>query len=252
MVLGHEHRTGWRVRVRERVRREPRVERDVILGAEPSAVRHPRDEEDDGDPDHHVGGVQAGHREVERVEDLRRPGLLALQVQLLGLEALARHQVVVELVLVLHRLDPQEHRAQGHGEEQPGDRRPPPAEGGGVHAHGHGQAAADEHRGVDGAQREVQVAAGLHERVEVQVAVDRVGEEQAAEEHHLRHEEHPHAEGGGLFLRGEALEVMDEVRVMAVRVPSVRVGHARQLGPPPRGRTRRPLRSPPAGARSSR
>ena len=111
-------------------------------------------------------------------------------------------------------------------------------------AHGHGQAAADEHRGVDGTQREVQVPAGLHERVEVEVAVHRVREEEAAEEHHLGHEEHPHAEGGRFLLRGEALEVVDEVRVMAVPVrPVCGVGHARQPSlPHPRGRMRRPPR----------
>ena len=122
-----------------------------------------------------------------------------------------------------------------------------------MNAHRHRQAAADEHRGVDGPQREVEVAAGLYERVEVQVAVDRVREEQAAEEHHLVREEDPHAERGRLLLRGQALEVMDEVRVVPFPLGPVRgAGHARQPGPPPPARTRTPPRSPRAGARSSR
>ena len=83
------------------------------------------------DADDHVKSVEAGHHEVEREEDLRVPALGALEVDGLGVEALAGHEAArvgpvaeagPDLLRVLEVLDPEEHRAeQDRGEEEADD-----------------------------------------------------------------------------------------------------------------------------------
>ena len=88
----------------------------------------------------------------------------------------------------------------------------------------HRQAAADQHDGVDRAQREVQLVAALGPRLRVPDAIQHVGQEEAAEEHDLGDQEQPHAERGSLVLLPQRVEVMLERR-MVVRVrPVIAVG----------------------------
>ena len=81
----------------------------------------------------------------------------------------------------------------------------------------HRQAAADEHGRVDGAERDVQVVARRGERVRVPRAVDRVDEEQPAEEQNFGEQEDPHPERRRLLLLLEVVEMMRERRMMRVR-----------------------------------
>ncbi len=69
--------------------------------------------------------------------------------------------------------------------------------------------------------------AGFLEGHRFGVPVDQVGHEEAAEEHDLGNEEHPHPEGRGLGLLGHVIEVMLELRMNRVR----RVFLARLPGP---------------------
>ena len=66
---------------------------------------------------HHVQGVQAGHGEVQREEDLRRPLLLADAVQVeIGQ---AGNVVHLELLVPFVGLDAEEGDAQNQGQDQP-------------------------------------------------------------------------------------------------------------------------------------
>ena len=79
-------------------------------------------------------------------------------------------------------------------------------------AKSHGQAAADQHRGVGGAELHVEQVAADFECGQVQRAINHVGGEKAAEEHDFSDQEHPHAEAIGLALLVHVLELMRESR----------------------------------------
>ena len=97
-------------------------------------------------------------------------------------------------------------------EQQADDQHPAPADLRGVHRQRHGQAAGEQDGGVDGAEADVELVAGVGERRRVQRAVDDVGGEQAAEEHDLGDQEHPHAERRRLVLLLGVVELMGDVR----------------------------------------
>ena len=78
----------------------------------------------------------------------------------------------------------------------------------GAHRQRHGQAAANQHRGVDGADGDVQHVASRLETGQVEVAIDGVAGEEPAEEHDLGGQENPHAEAGGLVLLLQVLELV--------------------------------------------
>ena len=87
----------------------------------------------------------------------------------------------------------------------------------------HRQAAADEHRGVEGPERDVELVAGRRERVGIPEAVDRVDGEQPAEEQDFGEQEHPHPERRRFLLLVEVVEVVGERRMMRrVRASCVR------------------------------
>ena len=88
------------------------------------------------------------------------------------------------------------------------------------HRQRHRQRAADQHAGVERAERDVQVVAAEDPRLRVQHPVEDVDHEHATEEHDLGDEEHPHAERGRLELLLHAVEVVLQIRV--VRVLAVR------------------------------
>ncbi len=112
----------------------------------------------------------------------------------------------------------QEDRAQDHGQNQIHHllgfllarlRR--------VNRQRHRQAAADQHRGVDGAEFHVEQAAADFERGQVQRAINDVSGEQPAEEHDFGDQENPHAQAAGFALLLHVLELMFEPRRMRAR-----------------------------------
>ena len=130
--------------------------------------------------------------------------------------------MVLELFLVLEVLDDQEHEAERHREKNPDDCRPLFAGLRGTNRERHRQAAADEHGGVERAEDDVQLAAGLGPCHRVPDAVERVGEEQSAEEQHFGDEEQPHARAlppraAGPANRSDAGDRGDERRASRVR-----------------------------------
>ncbi len=82
----------------------------------------------------------------------------------------------------------------------------------------HEEAGGDQDRRIGCAQRNAQLVRRRDEGVVVPVAVEQVGEEQAAEEHDFGQQEEPHAEGSGLALLLLRLEVMTVLRQRDVRV----------------------------------
>src|SRR5687768_16137125 len=82
-------------------------------GSVPCPEQHPRH---DSEPDDHVNGVQAGHREIQREEDLRVPEVLGLE-----LERRPGNVMLVELLVVLHPLDAEEDHTEGHCRQQEND-----------------------------------------------------------------------------------------------------------------------------------
>ena len=58
----------------------------------------------------------------------------------------------------------------------------------------HGEAAADQHRGIDGAERDVHVRAACDEGLRIIHAVHGECQEQSSEQHQLGHQKDPHAE----------------------------------------------------------
>ena len=87
----------------------------------------------------------------------------------------------------------------------------------GADGQGHRQAAAEQDDGVDAPQPEVEVPAGQRERVRRECPVDRVGRDQAAEEHHLGGQEHPHPEGRRVLLLLQVVELGREDRLASRR-----------------------------------
>ena len=193
------------------------LDRAVVVAVVRAAEGLPHEHGENGDADDHVERVQAGHHEVQREEDLRvgvafederRPG----------------HQVLVELVAVLDRLDPEEDRAEHDREDEEHHLRPAPAELRAVHRERHREARADEDGGVEAAEGDVEVMARLRERLRVREAIHGVHEKEPAEEEDLLRDEHPHAE-----LRGTML-VLGAVELVRVRVrPRVASGVQRRL-----------------------
>jgi hypothetical protein len=154
----------------------------------------------------------------------------------------------MDVVGVLDRLDPQEGPAEEHRQDEEPDQELLLPDGGAMDGHRHRQAAADQDRGIDRAEREVHVQARVRETARVLPAVDRVREEEAAEKEDLRHEEDPHPERRGLLLLPHRVEVVLQSGDRSVR--RGRDGHVSQRSRPPRASTCRGLPSRRAAFRS--
>ena len=131
--------------------------------------------------------------------------------------------VVLELLLVFEVLDDQEHEPERHREQDPDDCRALLAGLRGANGERHRQAAADEHGGVERAEDDVELAAGFGPRHGIPDAIERVGEEQPAEEQHFGDEEQPHPQRRRFVLLLQRIEVMLEIAVMG-GVRAVRIG----------------------------
>jgi hypothetical protein len=147
--------------------------------------------------------MHARHGEVEGEEQLD-----GLTVRTLQLKCGTRHEMLLELVGVLQDLDPQEHQSQAYGQEQKHHLAAAMAPLRTPHGERHGQAAAQQDRGVDRPKRKVEVAASLGKGGGVTEDIHEEAGEETPEEHDLRDEEGPHPEGGDLVLLLQADEVM--------------------------------------------
>jgi len=92
----------------------------------------------------------------------------------------ARHEMVLELVAVLDELDPEKAQTQDDGQDQVPGEGALPADLGRPNGEGHGQAAGDQHRGVDATKDEIQLVAPEGELVGVAPAVEEVRQEDTA------------------------------------------------------------------------
>src|SRR5438128_5637205 len=69
-----------------------------------------------------------------------------------------------------------------------------------MHGERHGQAAQDQDARVRGSKPYVQKMASRHKSRQVQISIDRIAAEEAAEEKNLRRQEHPHSQAGSVVL----------------------------------------------------
>ncbi len=106
----------------------------------------------------------------------------------------SRHQALAVVQVVLVRLDTEERQAEARAHQEIADGAPPVTFSPRQHRKRHREAAGEQHRGIDPADRLVEMLARFPHRVRVEPAVDGDAEEQAAEQHDLGREECPHAE----------------------------------------------------------
>jgi hypothetical protein len=163
--------------------------------------------------------MKAGHDEIQREKNLRVPRVPRIED-----ESGSRYVVLAEFGVVLEALDAQEDAAEEHRDHQEGHQLAPLARLRRVHRERHRQAAGNENGRVGRAGPDDHLVARRGERVRIPHAIDRIDGEQPAEEQDFGREEHPHAEGRGLFLLAEILELMGERRVR-------RFSRFRQRGP---------------------
>src|SRR6266545_5594843 len=148
----------------------------------------------------------------------------------------------LELLPVFEELDDEERQAERDGEQQPSDGRTLRAGLRGPYPQRHRQAAANQHDGIEAAKVNIELFAAARPGCRIPDAIQRVGEDQAAEEHHLGDEEQPHPQRRRLVLLLEVLEMMLEVRMMVSVMLVVRRDRSvRQLSSPAWNR-RTPLR----------
>ena len=79
-----------------------------------------------------------------------------------------------------------------------------------MHRHSHGETAADQHGGISRADQEVGLVAGGSECRRISLAVDKIGQKQAAEKHDFGEQKHPHADSRSVFLLLGVFEMMLE------------------------------------------
>src|SRR5882762_8828809 len=115
-------------------------------------------------------------------------------------EVLAGNEMVVEFLFVLDHLDAEKDGAETQrGDQENADQLLFP-DLRGPHSHGHGQAAHDQHDGVEAAELDIErVASGAEGRAE-RMSVNGVGKKEAAEEQDFGDQENPHAKRGGFLL----------------------------------------------------
>jgi len=115
--------------------------------------------------------------------------------------------IFIEFLFVFDGFDAEEDAAQKQSEDKEEGNKLFLSHLSGPHGHRHGQAAADEHDGIESAEFQIQSAAGFGEHRRVRVAVDGVGKEEAAEEQDFGGQKDPHAERGGILLLLERLKL---------------------------------------------
>ena len=122
--------------------------------------------------------------------------------------------MVHPLLVIFDVLESQKHAAQDQRQNQKRNERLLLAQLRGAYRQHHGEAAADQHAGVDRADGDVHEMAGGREGVRVHISIDGVASEHAAEEHDFGHQEDPHAQRGGFQLLRAVVEMMPQVRLV--------------------------------------
>jgi hypothetical protein len=142
-----------------------------------------------------VEGVQACHPEVEGKEEL-----YLVRVWPWIDKIRSRNQVLLKLVQIFCAFDAEKYQPQEDGQQQEAHQPPALVRLRAVHRQGHAQAAADEHCRVNAAEPDVQMVARL--------AIYRIPQKEAAEEHDLSEQKSPHAKAVGRVLLRHVIELM--------------------------------------------
>src|ERR1041385_3839461 len=216
----------------------------MVLRREAALVCHPGDHDENAHTYDHVNGVHARQGKVQRIKDLC-PLLdfgfslvqlywvvfhliyaeqLFIALDFVDQVAFAANHVVIEgwnvVFLIffapLLRLNSQEGQSEDQREQQHFDLELAIAELGGTNRHGHGQATADQDRGVKGANPEVQAAAGGGKFRKEPTPVNQISTKHAAEEHDFCAQEPPHAKRGRVALLLFVGKVVSQLRAVFV------------------------------------
>ena len=180
-------------------------------------------------------GVNPGQEKIEAEEQLKVPRIRPVKGPIHPRSK--PFQVVVPPLET--ELDADEGQPKSKRKHQESNQEFPLSQLGGTDAQRHRQAAAQQHGRIGGPDFDVeQPAAGL-EGGQIEIPENDIGGEQAAEEHDLRSQEHPHAQARSFVLLLEVVELFRQC------------GAAMQLKSPP-FRTRTLLPSRWAFPRSSR
>src|SRR5262245_6686627 len=139
--------------------------------------------------DDHMDRVCAGHDEIENVEDAR-----VIRVGAVPDKVFAGNQVFFVFVVVLEKLDREEHDAKRRRADKESNQSPLVAQLNLVNCHRHDEAAAEQDRHVDRSESNIKVTTRLTERAGKLSAIDRISEKERAEEQDLGCEEYPHSE----------------------------------------------------------
>ena len=206
----------------------------VVFRSEASPPSGKQEPSEEADADDHMQRVQSGHDEVKREINLRVTPVSHLvgmsgNWHVVELEARARDVMLLELLGIFRGFDAEEGEAENDGEHEAADEHGALALLCGVDGKDDGQATADQHGGVGGAEFPAERLAGGGEVAEVRETVNQVGAEQTSEEHDFGAEEDPHAETGGVFLLLRFGEVVQQLRMMLLFVMEANDGAIRQL-----------------------
>src|ERR1700677_2832365 len=123
-----------------------------------------------------------------------------------------------KLFPVLDSLNAEEGETEEHGDGEADEQEGAASGLRGPDGEDYGQAAADEHGSVGGAETHIDAFAGGSEVSEVPAAVNQVSAEQTAEKHDFGGEENPHAQAGGVALLLRLGEVVQESGVVRLAV----------------------------------
>src|SRR5207253_7138203 len=138
--------------------------------------RHRQEPSEYAESHDHVQGVEAGHDEIKREEDLGvlRVGVWATMsgnLLVVETETYARNVVLFEFVFVLDALDAEEGDAEEHSENEHQDHQPATSGLCGPDGENDRQTAADQDSRVGGAERRIDGLAGSGEVSEIPAAV---------------------------------------------------------------------------------
>src|SRR5262245_5752610 len=155
------------------------------------------------DTDNHVHGVHSRHREIKREKDFRGGGQRSLESK-----GAAGHEILFEFGVIFVKLNAEENEPQDDRQHQEPNQRLSSTRFRAMNSQSHGEAAADQHRRIGGAQPNVEAITSTGKRQQIPVPVDEMSGKHAAEEHHLGREKYPHGEPRRLVLLLDTVEVV--------------------------------------------
>src|SRR6266478_8739658 len=174
-------------------------DRRVLLRRETALERFLDQPNEQARANDHVHGVEAGHREIERKEELR-VGVGGHVRAWFEIKTRAGNVVLFILGVIFDGLDAEKNGAKKQSQDKKECDELLFSDLGGPDRHGHGQAAGDEDDGVETAKFQVEALATFREDSGIGMTVDGIGQEHAAEKEDFGSQENPHAEGSRFFL----------------------------------------------------